>query len=101
MEGAARPFFRACRTYGVDSTVIALCDLRLPLSWSGINAFIESRVKEKRLKEYSYDLLWMLVNAKYDKFNAPMPSEINRPRNSDDKRSAEQIKTELLKRLIA
>ncbi len=91
---------RTCRNYGTDTVVLALNEIRLPLGWRGINAYLEARTKERQVAEYAYDLIWMLVRAQYDQFTAPMPSELRRPEKRDE-RTAEQIKNDLLRKLSA
>lgn len=63
-------------------------------------AALKANAHERRKTEYAYDLMWMLVRAKYDKFSAPMPSEVGKLQKKDT-RTAAQIKEDLLKKLTA
>ena len=57
-----------------------------------------AKFEERRTELYIGDLLWMVANHYYE-LNAPTPTEYELKLRKQDKRSAEKIKADLLKRL--
>lgn len=57
-----------------------------------------AKFEERRTELYIGDLLWMVANHYYD-LKTPTPTEYEFGLRKQDRRSAEQIKTDLLNRL--
>ena len=97
MERAGGAFFLAARRHDLNRVVISLVE-QPQLTWPGRIAYVRAKEEQRRTELYAMDLVWLLAKARYQNFDKPTPSEIER-REPVDTRSAQEIQNDLLKRL--
>lgn len=96
MERADSAFFYTARHFGLNRVIISLVE-HDQLDWSGRVAYIGAKAEQRRTELYAMDLVWLMAKMHYN--NLPQPSEVENENRKDDRRSAEQIKKDLLKKL--
>lgn len=65
------------------------------LGWNGLYSYLAARNEEKRIEIYCWDLVWKLVSARFSG-DIPMPSEIWKDKRRADKRTANQIISDVI-----
>lgn len=101
MAGADKPFFSAARYFDLNSVVISLVE-HPELGWSARREYLQAKAEKRAVEVYAMDLVWMLVRLNIKSgvsFDLRTPSDIEYSKNLKDTRSAEQIKSDLLKKL--
>ena len=67
-------------------------------SWDARVPYLIAKHEQEQLELYQMDLIWLLTKRYYD--NLPRPSDFVR-QDRQDKRTAEQIKADMVKKLTA
>ena len=97
MEGTDPAFFYTARTFGVNNTIISLTE-QTHLDWVGRIAYMSAKAEKRRTELYAMDLVWLLAKKHYD-IQTEQPSVCELGNSKRDRRTAEQIKKDLLKKL--
>ena len=96
MERTDSAFFYTARHFGLNRVIISLVE-HDQLDWNGRIAYIGAKAEQRRTEVYAMDLVWLIAKRYYT--GLPQPSEVDDGNRKEDRRSAEQIKKDLLKKL--
>ena len=68
------------------------------MGWNGWVTYLIAKNEVRQIELYAMDLLWSIARTHYSS-DIPMPSEIWNKKQKNDRRTAKQIKEDLLKGL--
>ena len=97
MERTDSAFFYTARAFGLNNVVICLTE-QTHLDWHGRVAYMTAKFEKRRTELYAMDLVWMLAKRYYD-IQTPEPTRYELEHKPVDRRSAEQIKQDVLKKV--
>lgn len=80
----------------MSNVVLCLCEVPLD-SWEARYPYLSAKAEKRRVEMYQMDLVWLIAKRWYP--NIPQPSSVENEKHIRDRRSAEQIKADIQKRL--